>query len=319
VVGSRGCDLRQTDRFADLELRDHRASMRTGIVGGTITRLPTGLTSTFTENFVAADDNPNGFVYVGGPSDLFRLPKAGGTVQNVETAAGLTTTQLGFDMVTVGNEIYTLESNTSAATNQLWRISTDAGATWSIQNYAQFPQTPNDDLRAVTFYKGRIYMTTDESVDPTQIWSIPASSSTLPEVATLEAQVPDEDFCTGIAVDDHYYYLACSNVDDRLIRVDRVTLAKELITDQFDLNITKIALHAHDIDGDGRADALYFQSDEEEVLFACDPNQGTPGQFFVDVLASFGGGTSNFGLGFDPVDGALWMFDDDTREFVKIE
>jgi hypothetical protein len=287
-----------------------------GMVGNTITLFPTGL-GTITENYVAADDRPNGFVYVGGATTLHRMPKSGGPVENVVTAAGLSSIHLGFDMVTVGDEVYTLESNTNAATNQLFRITTNAGATWTVQNYAQFPQTPNDDLRGITFYKGRLYMTTDESIDPTQIWSIPASSSTLPELAVLEAEIPDEDFCTGVAVDDHYFYLACSN-DDRLLRVDRVTKVKEVITNQIDININKNVIHAHDIDNDGRADVLYVQTGFEQVHYVCDPNTGT-GPFFVDVLASFGTGSSNFGLGFDPVSRVLWMFDDDTRELVKIE
>jgi hypothetical protein len=49
----------------------------------------------------------------------------------------------------------------------------------------------------------------------------------------------------------------------------------------------------------------------------CEPTGAAP--YWVDVLVSFGSGTSNYGLGFDRTAGTLWMFDDDTREFVSIE
>jgi hypothetical protein len=284
-----------------------------GMVGSSVTRIATGL-STLSEQYVAVDDDPAGYVYVGGLSDLHRMPKAGGATQDVELAAGLTTSHLGYDMLVVGDEIFTLESNITATSNVLWRISTTGGATWSVENFMQLPQTPNDDLRAVTYHDGRIYMTTDEVV-ATEIWSIDATPATLPVIAVLEATIPDEQYCTGIALDDFYYYLTC--YDDRLMRVDRTTLVPELMTDVIDINITKNAVHAHDFDSDGRADALYVGSYLEEVSYVCDPSASGP--FWVDILASFGTSTSNYGLGFDPVGNALWMFDDDTREFVRIE
>ena len=82
------------------------------------------------------------------------------------------------------------------------------------------------------------------------------------------------------------------------------------------LNATKNTLHAHDFDGDGSADALYIQDFSEEVSYLCEPTGAAP--YTVGTLASFGTGTSNYGLGFDPATPALWMFDDDTREFVEI-
>jgi hypothetical protein len=171
-------------------------------------------------------------------------------------------------------------------------------------------------MRGITLYKGRYYMTTDEATAGIQIWSVPAGATVLPQPAVLETTILGEEYCNGVALDDKYYYLACYN-DDRIIRVDRVTFAKDLITDAFDVNITKAALHADDFDGDGTADVLYFSSYYEEVDYICKP--GGTGPFFSGVLANFGSGSSNYGLGFDAVNNVLWMFDDDTRELVKIE
>jgi hypothetical protein len=101
------------------------------------------------------------------------------------------------------------------------------------------------------------------------------------------------------------------------VRVDRTTHAVELITDTVDFNTTKNDVHIHDVDNDGLADALYVHGYHEEVSYVCEPAGAAP--FTVDVLVNFGSGTSNFGLGFDRAAGTLWMFDDDTREFVSIQ
>ena len=284
-----------------------------GMVGTTQTRIATGL-STVTEYYVETDQDPNGYVYVGGTSTLYRMPKSGGTTQNVATAAALSTSHLGYDVRAVGSELYTVNDATSGTSGIMWRVTTDGGSTWSKQDYMQLPFGANDDVRSTTYYQGRIYFTTSESTNGTEIWSVPAGGSTIPQTATRHTTVLDEDYCS-IAVDDDYYYLACYNAD-RLLRVNRTTLVKELVTDKIVFNSTKNAIHAHDIDNDGRADVLYAQGYGKEVHYVCSPNSGP---FYTDVLTNFGTDTANYGLGFDKAANVLWMFDDDTREFVKIE
>lgn len=286
-----------------------------GMVGNTISRIPTSI-SFITEYYVAADDDPDGYVYVGGTSDLYRVPKAGGTTEDVEAAVPLTLSNLGYGMIIVGDEIFTLESKTSGTTGHLWRLSTSGGSTWSLQDYMSLPTAANDDLRGATHYDGRIYLTTQESTDGTEIWSVPVGGLSPLQVATLEASVAGEANCTGLALDDNYFYLACST-DDRVVRVHRTSLDTDLITDQYILSSVNNELHAHDFDGDGSADALYLSSYYEEVYYVCDPAGSAP--FWVDVLASFGSGSSSYGLGFDPVGNTLWKYDDGTEEFVKIE
>lgn len=285
-----------------------------GMVGGVITRVATGIPA-FTEQYVAADTDPAGYVYVGGLSNLYRTSKTTGSTIDVVLQAPLAAANLGYDMLVDGADVYTLDSNTTATTNQLFRISTDGAMTWSVQNYLQFPAAPNDDLRGLTEYDGRIYLTTDETTAGTQIWSVAAGAVVLPAPAVLEATLATEDNCSGIALDDTYYYLACGGLD-RTIRVHRVTHATDLLTDTIPLNTTKNTVHAHDFDADGSADALYVQDFSEEVYYLCEPTGAAP--YTVNILASFGTGTSNYGLGFDPATPALWMFDDDTREFVEI-
>ena len=39
---------------------------------------------------------------------------------------------------------------------------------------------------------------------------------------------------------------------------------------------------------------------------------------YTDQLMNHGTSTSNYGMGFDPVANALWIYDDDTEDFIRI-
>lgn len=291
-----------------------------GMVGTTMTRHATQLGS-FTEYYVAADSNPNGYVYVGGTSDLYRMPKAGGAFEDVVDAAGISSTPLGYSVALVGDKIFTLDTVTASTSPFLWRLSTSSGVTWNPLGYARYPMTAGSSSYAMFHYNGRIYIATNETTAGavTEIWSVPASAVSLPTNAVLEGTVVGEEDCDGITGDDHYFYLTCDNSNDRIVRVDRTTYQSELITDKVPLNLTRNELHAHDFNGDGIADALYVKSDDETVQYICGPGASAP--FWHGTLVDFGGPstTSNYGLGFDPVAHVLWAFDDDTQELISIQ
>jgi hypothetical protein len=290
-----------------------------GMIGTSSTTLPTGITSTLTENFAAVDEAPTGFVYVGGPSYLWRVPKAGGTAQDVEAAAGLATTQMGYELLAVGNQIFTIDDSTSTTgtTGRLWRISNDGGQTWSPQDFASFPVAPADDLRAMTTYGGKIYMMTHEASTTvgTDIWSVDLNPASLPATATLEATI-DEHNCSAITADAGFFYVACGT-DDRVVRVDRTTGVVTLVTTAFDLSTTKNAIHADDPDGDGTANFLYLKGSEEEVGFVCGPASAAP---YADMLLpSFGTSTSTYGLALDAAANKLYVYDDGPKEFFVLQ
>lgn len=285
-----------------------------GVVGTTETRITTA-TGSLSEYYVVADDDPNGWVYVGGTSSLKRVPKAGGAVEDVYALASLGTTNVGYDMLVVGDNIFTLDSTTTTV-GRLYRISSNGGTSWNVQDFASFATAPADDFRGMTHYDGRIYLVTQEGSSGvgTQIWSVDANPATVPTAATLEGTIPGELYCTGIAADDNYFYLTCAT-GDRVVRVSRTTFMSELIADPIYLTSTSTQIYADDLDADGTADVLYFHGYHEYAWYICDP-AGTP---FVDELANFGGSTSNYGMGFDPVAKTLWFFDDDTNELVRFD
>jgi hypothetical protein len=283
-----------------------------GMVGTTTARIA-GTAST-TEYFVAPDEDPEGWVYMGSTTELVRVPKRGGAAEDIETLAGLTSSNLGYTMVISGSNIYTVESKTSGTTGHIFRISTDGGISWLVEDYATFPTAPNDDFRAATVYEGRIYLATADAA-ATQVWSMPAAATTLPVTAVLELTLPGLEDCNGLTRDSTFYYLACS-VGDRLWRVPAYGADPVVLSDDFDMSSTVSAVFGSDLDGDSVFDVLYLQTWYEEVHYICDPATAAP---FSADLVDVGGASSNYGMGFDRSANALWMFDDDTpEEFISI-
>lgn len=283
-----------------------------GVVGTAVSRVAVQ-TPPQTPLYVAADEDPNGFVYIGRPNKLFRAPKAGGNIQDVAALAGLQPRHLGRSMLITGDQLFTVTSP-SGLVDVLWRISTDGGATWQREDYAAFPRAPSGTLRGVAENGGRIYMVTSQfsTTTPTEIWSVPFNATTLPVDAVLETSFTGMASCGSLVMDDLFYYLACASGDE-LARIDRASGAIEIISDTVDVDSTS-ALHAHDIDGDGRADALYYRGKEQVVSYVCDP-AGAP---FVDELVRYGNRDFTWGMGFAASTGALWMFEPDSLEWVSI-
>jgi hypothetical protein len=288
-----------------------------GVLAGTYTRVPTGLSS-FTEYYVAADADPTGYLYVGGTGDLHRMPKAGGATEDVETLASLGTTHLGYDMAIDGLNIYTLDATTTSS-GRLYRISADGGATWSVADYASFATNPSDDFRTVIVDGAQLLMMTEEFTTTvgTEVWAV-SGAATPPEAATSYVTFA-ETGCTGLAADSTYLYAACDD-SNTVVRVNRTTGAVAVVTNAIPLNATKNAVVAVDTTADGIADVLYVQVTTEEVHYVCTP--AASGLQYTGVLVDWSEGassTANYGLALDPASGDLWAWDDDTREFIRIQ
>ena len=283
-----------------------------GVVGRTTRRVSTTI-SVGPEYYVAADTSTSGYVYVGGLSELQRVPKAGGMAEDIDAAAGLTALNLGYEMLIDGDDIYTI-NNSGGTTGRIFRISSDGGATWAVLDAVTFPTAPADDFRAAEAYGGRIYLLTHEGTGfiDTEVWSFPAGVATA-TTARLETSFGDSN-CSGLAVDDTFFYAACGT-GERLVRVDRATGAVTLLTTQFNLSGTNNSMYGVDFDSDGATDVLYLQTWFEEGYFVCDPGQAAP--FFGDHF-DFGTGSSSYGMGYDQ-SRTLYTFDDDTDDIVVIE
>ncbi|MEM9073234.1 MAG: hypothetical protein AAGE52_32315, partial [Myxococcota bacterium] len=265
--------------------------------------------------YVAVDDDPDGFVYVGGTSQLYRIPKTGGAFEDVALAAGLSTDELGYDMIVDGDDIYTVDTE-----NAVYRISRDAGATWLLESYAPFALPDGDEFRRAHLRDGTIFLVTYETSSsvPTQIWSVGAGLGA-PQIAAVETNVDGFTTCKGLAADNSFYYLACGPpTSDALVRVDRETGDLDIIENTINYASISIAVEIADPDNDGEADALYVQTGGNEAYLICSPQD--PGIQFAQVFARWGSGTIGLrGMATDPVTGHLWTINTSTRDLVRIE
>jgi len=284
-----------------------------GVIGTTQSRLATGVGS-FSEYYVAADDDPSGWIYFGGTSALYRVPKGGGAVEDVEALAGLSS-ELGYTMVIDGDDVYVVDSTSSGTTGRVFRITRDGGATWAIEDYATFPTDPSDDFRGAAVRGGQIYLLTHEASTDTEIWSVPAGGAA-PQTATLVGTFGGQESCSGLAVDASFFYTACGG-DDELVRVPRGGGSFERLSDGIDFSASSNALHGADLDADGTFDVLYAQGWYEESYFVCEPAGSVPA--FLGTHVSFGSSNGNYGLGYDPGAGRLYLLDDGTREVIVVE
>ncbi len=287
-----------------------------GVVGTTTRRLATGLTS-IAEYYVAVDSAPSGYVYFGGASQLYRIPKAGGARLDVHTAAAVST-PLGYEMVIAGLELFVLDTIVTGTTNRVFRISSDGGGTWHTggQSYATFPVSPADDFAGAAAYGGTLYMITNESTTTvdTEIWSVPTGATSLPAAATRLGAIPFR-YCSGLAADASYLYTVCYG-SHQIVRVDRATMAATVVASVTGTSSLRNAIAASDTNGDGLADVLYTNLATETVYYTCGLGGSTP---FTDELVSWGIGTSNYGLAFDAATNTLYALDDDAPpEIIEI-
>lgn len=218
-------------------------------------------------------------------------------------------------MAVSGNRVWTVDDGI-AQDQRVWLITDDGGSTWDAQDYASFATTPGADFRGASVYKGKLYLITHESSSTldTEIWSVDANATSLPAPATLEGGFQGEYYCSGLAVDDNYFYTGCWGAD-HVVRVDRSTFAVTTVADSWLLDYSANGMQSYDNDGDGSSDILYVNAGEKKVQYLCTPS-GTP---YANLLLNFGGTTTNYGMGFDAVGNRLWLFDDDTSNFIRVQ
>jgi len=294
-----------------------------GMVGDGQTRIFTGVLGSFVEYYLSTDAAPDGWVYFGNAQATYRVPKTGGLAEDIKPALG--TLPAVEEILVDGPNVYAF-SETVGTSGVLHRISADGGATFSITDAVTFPTTPTSGFRGGAVHGGRIYLISREglSTGATQIWSFPAAGP-LPATATLEHSFTGYSGCAGIAVDDANFYVACQQgslgADVTILRIDRTTHAihSYLVIPATGFFVTtkmNLAVFASDRTGDGIADFLYFMDDVPSVGVICDPAGANPTwsrPYF------FGTGNGNYGLGFDPVANALWVFNDDTNQLIRFQ
>jgi len=166
---------------------------------------------------------------------------------------------------------------------------------------------------------GRIYLITQSPSPgtPTEIWSFDPDAASLPDEAVLEGSLPSYSTCSGLAIDAQYYYTACDFGPEPVLRIDRLTLATVELTNALETSYNHNALAGDDLDADGLFDVLYLQSNQLQNYYICEPAQAP----FASVHSRMVGRGSwgNYGLALDRTLDALWIYDRNTYQLIRIE
>ena len=305
-----------------------------GVIGRTMTRYPVGFVpgTSFSEGYLAADADPDGWIYMGTSSALWRVRKGGGVPEDLYEYGVVAGDQLGTAVIVDGRNVYTLD-NAANTTKQLWRISEDGGNTREPVDTIVFPVQPgrttgtsSSSFNGAAVKNGKAYLITFAAEGRTELWSADLTGA-LPATAQLEmtfANLADYQFCTGLSFDERFVYTTCrkggsaSTSPYMILRIDRQTHAVAEVAVAMDNYTSGTPIHAADTDGDGAADVLYHKGDSDFSSYVCSPT----GKGYIDEHFSFGlpfGTATANGLAFDPVENALWVYERDTYELIKIQ
>lgn len=285
-----------------------------GVVGEQSTPFASPISISTSSYQIAADTSTSGYVYILGTNSLVRIAKDGSSSDDVESLAGLAAADLGYEIEIDGNDIYVVSDATSGSTNRVQRISDDGGATWSVQDMMDFSglaSTPAD-LRGLEIDGSTMYVishTTDCVIYSADI------SGTLPAPATEVVTLTGYDNCTGLDVDNQYFYTTFgdrpqSDSEDGIIRIDRNQFGVTEVffgfsifdLDDFGYNAAEI----QDTDNDGVADVIFASGSSGARRYVCDP--GGTGPFFSAAYAESIDGDN--GLTYEPTEGVIWVYDE---------
>ncbi|MEM1414756.1 MAG: MXAN_6577-like cysteine-rich protein [Myxococcota bacterium] len=293
-----------------------------GVVAGTITKRRTSLAGfSFTEYemFNVSGGATSGELLIGSTFNTFALNKATDVARDIERIVPLLSVEQGYTLAAVGNDWFTIDDTTG--TNRVYRISSDGGVTFFPvpEVVGTEPSSGDDDIRGSAVDGTTLYLLTEEDTDTltTEIYALDTTAP-YPQVMTEQTFTGEED-CNALALDANNFYLMCED-RDRIVRVDRTTLAVTLITDSIiNLSLTKNNIVAADTSTppDGSADILYINDSLGTIRYICNPTSATP---FVGIVGRVTSGTSsNYGLAYDAASNTLFAWDDDTRELVVIQ
>lgn len=291
-----------------------------GMVGVAQTDIPLmGATNLVAGYGMDVDAAPGGWAYIIGTSELSRVRKDGSVYEDLEASIGLTSSDLGYEIQIAGNGIYIVDDSSSTTSGRVQRISNDGGATFSVEDMVTFATAPAD-IRGMEVEGSTLYLMTHGTSDA-EIYSADISG-TLPAPASLVGRWTTIADCSGLAVDQRFFYTGCDDSTvspDALVRIDRATLEVTVLIDNdpiLDLSSTYNALEAQDLDGNGVADVLWVHGFTDKA-YVCAPANAAPGTTFFRLFGT--GASSDYGLGLDRSNARLFTYDDSPDLLFRFE
>jgi hypothetical protein len=326
VTGSYTFTLRVTDFFGQSAERAYTVQVsgppcgpgQSGAVGQTLTSITVPSSFSASVRALAADGDPTGWVYFVEPGIGFNRFRKDGSAKEDDlenNITGLSGGDIGYAVEIDGNDIYLTSDNTSCTSLCVYRVSSDGGQTFSVQDLADFSGgAPNDDLRGIAVSGTTMWVLTHDSVE-TELYELDLSS-TLPATPVRRGVYPDLEYCSGLEVDGRFLYTVCDDVDgsstEGIARIRRSTFAAEALLalpSAFDVFTgTMCAVHGQDLDADGALDFMFVSGDNGSDFYVCAPGAPATNPFGRDWLGAFSG--DDEGTGFDRTNGVVYKVDE---------
>ncbi len=280
---------------------------------------------------MAADEDPNGWIYYVEPNNGVSRFRKDGTVHELDLQDridGLESSIIGYDVEVAGPNIYLTNDSTSCTTNCVYRVSNDGGVSFSFEDIGDFSaDPPNDDFRGIHVAGTTMYVITHDAA-ATQLWSLDLSGA-FPTPATLLATFGDFEYCSGLNGDSTYLYTVCDDTDgdttssqvQGVARIDLTSLTVERIVEAPSLTVSTAmysSVYGQDLDDDGLFDLLYVTGDSGTDAYVCRPSAAATADAFAEEwLTDFSG--EDEGMAYDPVTNSLYKVGESSATAVRFD
>lgn len=243
-----------------------------------------------------------GVLYLGGTSSLFEIPlTVGATAVAHDAADGITATQLGYDLVTAGSALFSVDSSAATGSSRIYRIYD--GATWGPSARDLTPSYPTGAPSYTLASNGTtIFYASRRTTGSVEFWSLPAGAPATPFLLGSNTSV---HYVVGLAVDTNYFYVASNGASgEGVYRVSRSPVSS---APTFLGPLNTSTLHtAIALDSRTAPNYLYVRDAIGDIHVFASPAGATPTA--LGVISTLGA-PSDYGMTFDETTGALYFFE----------
>ncbi|MEZ4311066.1 MAG: hypothetical protein R3F14_23735 [Polyangiaceae bacterium] len=288
----------------------------TDIVYNGVQGIPTDMQITFptsaTSEFgMAVDGNQ---IVMGDTSSIFSFPKTiGATAAEYGSAAGITTTHLGYDLVFAGGSLFSVDSTTTVNVSRLFRVFDGAtwgpGTAWDIN-----PVYPSSSgSYAIATDGTSLFMSTRRTTSNTDanFYSFSPSAASPPTLLGTTAGVW---YVVGMAADPTYFYVASNGfAGEGIYRIERANItgpATKIATINTSTLCTNIELDSY-----VSPQYLYARDAVGDVHAIVDPAGANP--VHVGAISTLGT-SSDYAMTYDQATSSIYIFETETDSAGRI-
>ncbi|MDX2012079.1 MAG: myxococcus cysteine-rich repeat containing protein [Myxococcaceae bacterium] len=247
-------------------------------------------------------------VYLGGTSALFKFSGVvvSGAATQPQADAGIGTTQLGYDLVAVGAQVFSVDSTTTTTASRLFRVFD--GTDWRVTPWDLTPTYPTSaPTHAITADGTTLFLSTRRTTASSGV-EFYAVSAAAPGTPMLVGTNPVLWYATGLAVDSTYFYVASNGPQgEGVYRVSRANIAGTPV--RLAAIDTGTLTNNLEVDSATVPQNLYVRAANGDVHAVVNPASGTP--VHIGAITTIGDG-SDYGMAYDRTRRVLYLFETDT-------